>query len=87
MGHGKEKGTKKLKIGKRTKVWKILNGTYKKKTPIQEDVENLIAAIQQDLEWDKKDIATFIKIQQGTIDWSGDVRSKRRTRKHIRKRS
>ena len=87
MGHGKKESTKKLKKGKRTKVWKIFNGTYKKRTPIQEDVENLIAAIQQDLEWDKKDIATFIKIQQGTTDWSGDVRSKRRTRKHIRKRS
>ena len=87
MGHGKEKGTKKLKKGKRTKVWKILNGTYNKQTPIQKDVERLICAIQQELEWDKKDIATFIKIQQGNIDWSGDVRSKRRTRKHIRKRS
>ena len=76
MGHGKEKGTKKLKKGKRTKVWKILNGTYKKQTPIQKDVERLIAAIQQELEWDTKDIATFLKIQQGTIDWSGNVRSK-----------
>ena len=83
MGYGKEK----IKIGKRTKVWKILNGSYKKQTTIQKDVERLIAAIQQELKWDKKDIATFIKIQQGIIDWSGDVRSKRRTRKHIRKRS
>ena len=53
MGHGKEKVTKKLKKGKRTKIWKILTGDYKKRTQIQEDVENLIAAIQQDLEWDK----------------------------------
>jgi hypothetical protein len=87
MGHGKEKSTKKLKKGKRTKVWKILNGTYNKQTPIQKDVERLICAIQQELEWDKKDITTFIKIQQGNIDWSGDVRSKRRTRKNIRRRS
>jgi hypothetical protein len=87
MGHGKEKVTKKLKKGKRTKVWKILNGTYKKRTRLQEDVERLIAAIQQDLEWDKKDIATFLKIQQGTTDWSGDVRGKRRTGKNIRRRS
>ena len=87
MGHGKEKVTKKLKKGKRTKVWKILNGTYKKRTRLQEDVENLIAAIQQELEWNKKDIATFIKIQTGIIDWSGDVRSKRRTGKNIRRRS
>lgn len=87
MGHGKEKSTKKLKKGKRTKVWKILNGTYNKQTPIQKDVERLICAIQQELEWDKKDIATYIKIQQGNIDWSGDVRSKRRTGKNIRRRS
>jgi hypothetical protein len=87
MGYGKEKGTTKLKKGKSTKVWKILNGTYKKQTPIQADVERLIAAIQQELEWDKKDIATFLKIQTGIIDWSGDVRSKRRTGKNIRRRS
>ena len=87
MGHGKEKSTKKLKKGKRTKVWKILNGTYNKQTSIQKDVERLICAIQQELEWDKKDIATYIKIEQGNIDWSGDVRSKRRTRKNIRRRS
>jgi len=83
MGHGKEK----IKIGKRTKVWKILNGTYQRQTQNQKDVDRLIAAIQQELEWDKKDIATHLKIQKGIIDWSGDVRSKRRTRKHIRKRS
>ena len=83
MGNAKQK----IKIGKRTKVWKILNGTYKKQTPEQKAVERLIAAIQQDLEWDDKDLATFTKIQQGIIDWSGDVRSKRRTRKHIRRRS
>ena len=83
MGYGKEK----IKIGKRTKIWKILNGTYEKQTQNQKDVDRLIAAIQQELEWDKKDIATHLKIQKGIIDWSGDVRSKRRTRKHIRKRS
>ena len=87
MGHGKKESTKKLKKGKSTKVWKILNGTYNKQTSIQKDVERLICAIQQELEWDKKDIATFIKIQQGNIDWSGDVRSKRRTGKNIRRRS
>ena len=83
MGHGKQK----IKIGKRTKIWKILNGTYQKQTQNQKDVDRLIAAIQQELEWDKKDIATHLKIQKGIIDWRGDVRSKRRTRKHIRKRS
>ena len=50
MGHGKEK---KIKRGKRTKVWKILNGTYKKQTKLQKDVERLIQAIQQEVEWDE----------------------------------
>ena len=78
---------KKIKRPKRTKVWKLLSGTYKKKDrQLQRNVERLIAAIQQDLPWDTKDIATFLKIQQGTTDWSGDVRSKRRTGKNIRKR-
>ena len=82
MGNGKDK----IKIGKRTKVWKILNGTYKK--PIgKEDVEWLIAGIQQECYWDDRDVETFDAINSGKIDWSGDVRSKRRTRKHIRKRS
>jgi hypothetical protein len=39
------------------------------------------------LEWDNKDIATYTKIQKGKLDWSGDVRSKRKSRKHIRERS
>ena len=78
---------KKIKRPTRTKVWKLLSGTYKKKNKnLKEAVERLIAAIQQDLTWDTKDIETFLKIEQGDIDWSGDVRSKRRTRKHIRKR-
>ena len=83
MANGKQK----IKIGKRTKVWKILNGTYKRQTPEEKAVERLICAIQQELEWDDRDLATFTKIQHGYLDWSGNVRSKRRTRKHIRKRS
>jgi len=81
MGNGK-----KIKRPKQTKVWKVLDGTYSRASKIQKDVERLIKAIQQELEWDKKDITTFTKIQNGIIDWSGDVRSKRRTRRHIRKR-
>jgi hypothetical protein len=77
---------KKIKRPKGTKTWKILNGTYKKPVDKQ-DVEYLIAGIQQELMWEERDHRTFEAIQQGKIDWSGDVRSKRRTRKHIRKRS
>ena len=81
MGHGKQK----IKNAKATKAWKILNGTYKK--PIgREDVEWLIAGIQQECYWTDRDVETFDAINSGKIDWSGNVRSKRRTRKHIRKR-
>ena len=82
MGHGKEKN---IKL-KKKKVWKILDGTYKK--PIgKEDVERLVAAVQQECYWDDTDVETWDEIQTGKIDWSGDVRSKRKPRKHIRKRS
>ncbi len=83
MGHGKQK----IKRPKETKAWKILNGTYKTKNKIlKENVERLIVAVQQECYWDQKDIETWDQIQQGNIDWSGNVRSKRRTRKHLRKR-
>ena len=81
MANGKQK----VKRAKATKVWKLLNGTYKKKIN-REDVEWLIAAIQQDIYWDDRDQQTFQAIQDGKIDWSGDVRKHRRTRKHLRKR-
>ena len=81
MGHGK-----KTKI-KKNKVWQILNGTYKK--PIgKDDVEYLITGIQQECYWDDRDVETWDAINSGKIDWSGErVRSKRKPRKHIRKRS
>ena len=82
MANGKQK----VKRAYATKVWKLLNGTYKK--PIgKEDVEWLIAGIQQECYWTDRDVETFDAINSGKIDWSGDVRSKRKPRKHIRKRS
>jgi hypothetical protein len=84
MGNGKQK----IKRQEATKIWKILSGTYRKKHKIlKKNVERLIAAVQQECEWDETDIKTWDAIQEGKIDWSGNVRSKRRTRKHIRKRS
>ena len=82
MANGKQK----IKRAKATKVWKLLNGTYKKKIN-KEDVEWLIAAIQQDIYWEERDLETFEAIESGKIDWSGDVRKHRKPRKHIRKRS
>ena len=83
MGHGKKESRKKVK------VWKILDGSYKpRKKPIgKEDVEWLIAGIQQECFWTDRDVETWDAINSGKIDWSGDVRSKRRTRKHIRRSS
>ena len=85
MGHGKEKS---IKL-KKKKVWKILDGTYKpKKMPVgNHDVERLVAAVQQECYWDDRDVETWVEIQTGKIDWSGNVRTKRKPRKHIRKRS
>ena len=58
------------------KVWKILDGTYKK--PIgKKDVEWLIAGIQQECEWTERDIQTFDAIQKKDINWSGDVPKKK----------
>ena len=58
------------------KVWKILDGTYKK--PIdKKDVEWLIAGIQQECEWTERDIQTFDAIQKKEINWSGDVPKKK----------
>jgi len=74
MANGKQ-----IKDPKRTKVWKILTDKKKRPTKKQKAVQRLICAIQQEIEWDKQDIQTWSEIQQGKIDWSGDVRSKRRT--------
>lgn len=48
-----------------------LKGTYKK--PIgKEEVERLIAGIQQEIIPDELDIRTLDEIEKGTIDWSGE---------------
>ena len=78
---------KRIKRPKETKVWKALTGKLQKPTKNQKAVEHLVQSIQHDLMWSDGDLETYTKIQQGKIDWSGDVRSKRRTGKHIRKRS
>ena len=53
------------------KIWKILDGTYKK--PIDaNDVNRLIAGIQQEIYLDERDIETMDAIDQGKIDWSGE---------------
>ena len=78
MGHG----SKKIRENKKIKVWKILDGTYKpkKKRIVEQDVDRLIAAMQQEIYWDQRDIDTWDEINSGKIDWSGQrVRSKRKS--------
>ena len=58
------------------KVWKILDGTYKK--PIgKKVVEWVIAGIQHECEWTERDIQTFDSIQKKEINWSGYVPKKK----------
>ncbi len=67
-----------MAIGKK-KVWKILNGTYiPKKRPVTgHDVDRLIAAMQQEIYWDDRDIETWDEINSGKIDWTGNVATKK----------
>lgn len=43
----------------------------------KKDVERLIAAIQQELKWDEKDIRTFDAINKGIITWTGKVNTQK----------
>ena len=45
---------------------------------LQKDVERLIAAVQQEIMWDDKDVKTWDMIQEGIVDWTGDVAKKYR---------
>ena len=55
----------------KTKFWKKLKGKYNK--PIsQDDVERLIAGMQQEIILDQRDIDTLEAIEKGEIDWSGE---------------
>ena len=69
------------------KVWKILDGSYKpKKQEVDsEDVERLIAAVQQECYWDDRDVETWDAINSGKIDWSGTINEKKIKKKQKRK--
>ena len=43
----------------------------------KKDVERLIAAIQQEVKWDYKDIRTFDAINKGEISWSGNLKKQK----------
>jgi len=63
------------KLTFKKKVWKILDGTYKR--PIdQEDVDRLVAAVQQEIMLDTRDVETMDAINDGKIDWSGNATKK-----------
>ena len=48
---------------------------------LAQDVERLIAAEQKDMIWDDKDIKTWDMIQEGIVDWSGEISKKYRGKK------
>ena len=63
-------------VTSKKKVWKILKGTYKK--PIsQDDVDRLIAGVQQEIMLDARDIETMDAIEKGKMDWSGNATKKK----------
>jgi len=45
-----------------------------RKTVTKKDVERLIAAIQQEMKWDEKDIQTWNAIMKGEISWTGRLK-------------
>jgi hypothetical protein len=49
-----------------------------RKTVTKKDVERLIAAIQQEMKWDKKDIRTFNAINKGEISWTGKLKKQKK---------
>ena len=60
-----------MAASKKNRFWSKLKGTYKK--PIgKEEVERLIAGIQQEIIPDELDIRTLNEIEKGLIDWSGE---------------
>lgn len=49
----------------------------RKKEVTKKDVNRLIAAIQQEIRWDEKDIRTFDAINKGKISWSGKIKKQK----------
>ena len=49
----------------------------RKKEITKKDVNRLIAAIQQEIRWDEKDIRTFDAINKGKISWSGKIKKQK----------
>lgn len=48
----------------------------RKKDITKKDVDRLIAAIQQDMKWDERDIRTFDAINKGKITWTGKIKKR-----------
>ena len=60
-----------MDASRKNRFWKKLKGTYKKSIG-KEEVERLIAGIQQEVIPDELDIRTLNEIEKGLIDWSGE---------------
>ncbi len=58
---------------RKRKFWNKLKGKLSLKEIREKQVERLICAIQQEIEWDNLDIKTYDLILKGKLDWSGKV--------------
>lgn len=69
----------KKKVSRKNKFWLKLKGTYiddpvrLDHNKLKDDVERLIAAVQQEIIWDDTDVKTWDMIQEGIVDWTGEV--------------
>ena len=48
----------------------------RKRGVIKKDVDRLIATIQQEIKWNKRDIRTFDAINKGKITWTGKIKKR-----------
>jgi hypothetical protein len=75
----KKKQKTKKKITRKNKFWLKLKGTYEidgieeNHLILKNDVERLIASVQQELEWDDRDMQIANWIDRGILNWSGEI--------------
>ena len=63
------------------KFWNKLKGKTLVEEAREKQVERLICAIQQEIEWDNLDIKTYDLIVKGKLDWTGKVVKTRKAKK------
>ena len=66
---------------RKRKFWNKLKGKLSTNEIREKQVERLICAIQQEIEWDNLDIKTYDLIIKGKLDWTGKAVKTRKAKK------